>query len=559
MLPSLGQLSIAPSKGRRNAPAIGMDAGPSNYGAPRAAPSLNGWAVTYDDEDSGERDVLAIVAVDDGDELMLRRQDGSYKTVDKQDVRPIDRAPEEMMQQATPSNAPPPQASPSPPPYASPPVPEDYDGILLAIRETEEQVQATSDATKAQIENFAENVQAASDAKVAWKELEEKKKRAKLEAGAAMPGAADRLILLTAATQNANKKKLKLMAQANKDKEQLDKALAGMKLYLHDLNQARTRLAQQAADLATQKRKDVATARQNDQEAKKQKVAAGKQVADAEAELNALRKKALETPDEEFDSLGLGDDRVREDFMRKWLYEQTQRLARSEASKLGAQTKKAAKDAEAAEAAIKRAEIEKEEALVRANAAAAMKAAEECQDLVCQVHELRAQMEEIGKDAKALMDGIEERKDCNLSDATLSWMRQLAKAAMDTQEAVLDMIRKDYEAWEILQHSEMLKTCKRQDEQSNASNDSRYTLESYYSDEGEGEGEGGGEGEGEGEGGEGGEGAGGLTGPGTREQKVEKLHKEAASIPGSLFGPPDPNDKLTEEEAAMFVDDDVYD
>ena len=36
---------------------------------------------------------------------------------------------------------------------------------------------------------------------------------------------------------------------------------------------------------------------------------------------------------------------------------------------------------------------------------------------------------------------------------------------------------------------------------------------------------------------------------------------EASAAKGrdGLFGPPDPNDKLTDEEAAFFVDDDVDD
>ena len=117
---------------------------------------------------------------------------------------------------------------------------------MAAIREVEEEMERVSDATKASIDNYAQTAQAADEAKAAWKELDTRKARAKLEKDAGVEGAQALFDQLSSDTQAANKRKLALLKVANANQAKLDKALALLKLLLVDLTKHKTKVAEQA-------------------------------------------------------------------------------------------------------------------------------------------------------------------------------------------------------------------------------------------------------------------------------------------------------------------------
>jgi len=130
--------------------------------------------------------------------------------------------------------------------------------------------------------------------------------------------------------------------------------------------------------------------------------------------------------------------------------------------------KKEAQEAAAAEEAASRAartvQLQQEQAELDAKAASVVQKAEQCMDLICQVRELRSQMEEMGTDFENLLKQIEERGNCGLSqeegEPPYAWMKMLAAKAMQLQEEVLKMGEDYPDEFELRDAATKLAECK---------------------------------------------------------------------------------------------------
>ena len=92
-----------------------------------------------------------------------------------------------------------------------------------------------------------------------------------------------------------------------------------------------------------------------------------------------------------------------------------------------------------------------------------------CDDLICEMHKLRQRLEDVGDDAKGILDDLAKEDNCadHLSPTALAWMRKLAEEAAKVQ-AAFQTYKQAWEAngmdWQEEAHKKKLEDCAENDE-----------------------------------------------------------------------------------------------
>ena len=277
-------------------------------------------------------------------------------------------------------------------------------------------------AVVATITSYQEDIEAADAAQKEWKKIKEQKERAKIEETANVPGAKEKLAALANELTQANAKKLALLKKTKEHNDTIARALGQLNLYLDDLKQKKTRLAQQSRDASANKRALGEVAKAEQEEAKRQRQA----TKEAQDQADVAEAAALGIT-----IMSLKSKRSR------------QKSAAKAAGHESHEAYMAALQADAEAKAARTQELRKEQEEHDAEASIMAQKAEQCTELICQVRELRSQMEEVGTDFQNLLNQIEERGNCGLDQEEgkppYAWMKMLAAKAMQLQEEVLKM------------------------------------------------------------------------------------------------------------------------
>lgn len=82
-----------------------------------------------------------------------------------------------------------------------------------------------------------------------------------------------------------------------------------------------------------------------------------------------------------------------------------------------------------------RKEQEEKEAIEEAAKAAASALADKCSDILCEIHDMRKTLQEMGDGATEILGDLEASKsECEITDADMEWMRAIVALAIETQD-----------------------------------------------------------------------------------------------------------------------------
>ena len=362
-------------------------------------------------------------------------------------------------------------------------------------------------AEQESVRGIAKNRKDLEETRAELKALNEAVKESTLRASLNEEGAVGKLAESKARRVEVTKKRDALLALTKEDSKILNNALARLQLALDAMKLKRDAAiaAAKAATAEAAKEKKAAKAAADLEKAataeatKEQKAADAEQkVADqarkaAEKEVKdaarvadraridgnkAATLKAKEDADERKVALQAAverraaikekpeAERTDEEQAELTLYEDAEKQKKQASILKGKETKDAKKrvveqeEAKITEAANKRQKLADEahaEGLKKEKEAEAR--ANECNDLMCEVHQLRQKLEEMGDDAENIMNDFARLDNCDLSTDTLTWMRVVAAEAMKMQVRMRKLIEDSEIDWEVKEHEAMIKLC----------------------------------------------------------------------------------------------------
>ena len=382
------------------------------------------------------------------------------------------------------------------------------------------------------VRGIAKNRKNLEETRAELKALNEAVKESTLRASLNEEGAVGKLAESKARRVEVTKKRDALLALTKEDSKMLNNALARLQLALDAMKLKRDaaiaaakaataeaakekKAAKAAADLekaataeATKEQKAADAAQKVADQARKAaekevkdaarvadraRIDGNKAAAAAAAAEAAEKKAALQAAVERRAAIKEKPEaeRTSEEQAELTLHEDAEKQKKQAAVLKGKETKDAKKRlVEEEEAKVTEATNKRQKLADEAHAEAQKKEEEmearssECNDLMCEVHQLRQKLEEMGDDAENIMNDFARLDDCDLSAATLTWMRVVAAEAMRVQVRMRKLIEDSEIDWEVKEHEEMIKLCDADKEDED---------DKYYGGEGK-EGEEGGEG-----------------------------------------------------------------
>ena len=362
-------------------------------------------------------------------------------------------------------------------------------------------------AQQESVRGIAKNRKDLEETRAELKALNEAVKESTLRASLNEEGAVGKLAESKARRVEVQRKRDALLALTKEDSKTLNGALAQLQLDLDamklkrdaaivagkaataeaarekkaakaaaDLEKAASKLEKDAARAADQARKAAADLEKVASKAEKDaaraadraRIEANRAAAEKAAAEKAEKKATLQAAVERRAAIKEKPEaeRTDEEQAELTLHEDAEKQKKQAAVLKGKETKDAKKrlveeeDARVAEAANKRqkladeayAEAQKKEREMEARSS-------ECKDLLCEVHQLRQKLEEMGDDAENIMKDFARLDDCDLSAVTLTWMRVVVEEAMRMQVRMRALIEGSDADWEVEKHNEMIKLC----------------------------------------------------------------------------------------------------